>query len=481
MADEYREREDKYDVTPDFARPDLKVDGSIDRVDVATHELEATYYDTAEAFLRQHRITLRKRKGGTDAGWHLKLPDGQSRTEIRVAASASRSVPRELSGLLLGIRRGRPLAANLTISTARTAHSLLDAKSQVLAEVADDTVHAEVTADPQHDSEWREIEVELGPAGDERLLSLLGRRLRDAGAEPSTSASKAARALGDLPTCPSRKRLAGLVDAYMQTQYTAIFEGDLALRREINAVHRTRVAVRRLRSSVRTYGKLFEPEAAERLEAELVWIAGVLGAVRDLDILRERLNGEVAALPPEFVVGPVASRLESTLSSDRAAAYRQLRRAMNGRRYLAVLELLEQWRLEPPFTDAADARKRAASSYVKKAERKMVKRLRRALEPGADDELLHKARKAEKRYRYACELAQSVLGGQTDEAIKRAKNLQKLLGEFQDAVVSAEALRRLGVPAGTAAGENGFTYGLLVAREWEVQRSVRDQVAREYG
>jgi CHAD domain-containing protein len=154
---------------------------------------------------------------------------------------------------------------------------------------------------------------------------------------------------------------------------------------------------------------------------------------------------------------------------------------MNGKRYLAMLEMLESWRVDPPYTDAASAPRRAASSYVRKAERRMLKRLRLALEPGAPDELLHKARKAEKRYRYACELAQDVLGPKSGQAIKKAKSVQKLLGEFQDAVVSADALRRLAVKAGSTQGENGFTYGLLLAQEWEAQRFVREQVVRDYG
>jgi CHAD domain-containing protein len=479
VSDEQQEREDKYDVTSDFTLPDLDVDASIDRVEVATYDLEATYFDTPEGFLRSHRITLRRRTGGKDAGWHLKLPDGSSRTEIRVD-SAARSVPRELNALLLGIRRGRRLSPTVTISTVRIAHQLLDASGVLLAEVADDAVRV-ISADAAGPSGWREIEVELGPAGDESLLAAVGQRLRAAGAEPSASRSKAARALGDpVADVPGRKRLAGLVDDYLQTQYEAIFEGDLALRREVNAVHRTRVAVRRLRSTVRTFGKLFDPAAADRLEKELVWIAGILGAVRDLDVLQDRLSGAVAILPGEFVLGPVASRLESGLSADRAAAYRRLRRVMNGKRYLGLLELLEAWRVEPPFTEAARARKSAASSYVAKAERTMVRRLRRALEPAAPDELLHRARKAEKRYRYACELAQPVLGQQSEQAIKRAKSLQKLLGEFQDAVVSADSLRRLGAKAGSSDGENGFTYGVLLAQEWAVERAVRDEVRREY-
>jgi CHAD domain-containing protein len=154
---------------------------------------------------------------------------------------------------------------------------------------------------------------------------------------------------------------------------------------------------------------------------------------------------------------------------------------MNGKRYLALLELLEAWRVEPPFTKAAGARRAAASTYVAKAERRMRKRLGAALEPDAPDQLLHRARKAEKRYRYACELAQPVLGQQSEQAIKRAKGVQKLLGEFQDAVVSADVLRGLGATAGSSSGENGFTYGVLLAQEWEVMRSVRDEVRREYG
>ena len=321
-----------------------------------------------------------------------------------------------------------------------------------------------------------------GAAGDERLLELLGGRLRDAGAQPSKSRSKYSRALGDLPSdTPAHKGLAGLVDAYLQAQYTAIFEGDLALRREVNAVHTTRVAVRRLRSTVRTFGKVFDSEAAGRLEAELVWIAAVLGEVRDLDVLRDRLTGEVDALPGEYVLGPVASRIESTLTADREAAYRRLRKVMNAKRYLALLELLESWRVDPPFTERARKPKKSASSYVTTAERKMLKKLRRAVQPGAADALLHKARKAEKRYRYAAELAQPVLGARNEDAIKKTKRLQKLLGEFQDAVVAAPVLRRLGAAAGSTDGENGFTYGLLVAQEWEVQRAVREQVVHDYG
>jgi inorganic triphosphatase YgiF len=67
MSEEHSEREDKYDVSSNFVLPDVSVD-SIDRVETARYDLEATYFDTPEGFLQRHRITLRRRKGGKDAG-----------------------------------------------------------------------------------------------------------------------------------------------------------------------------------------------------------------------------------------------------------------------------------------------------------------------------------------------------------------------------------------------------------------------------
>jgi CHAD domain-containing protein len=489
MADEHAEIEDKYDVGPDFTMPDLTVD-PVERIDTASYRLEATYFDTPDGALRRRRITLRRRTGGHDAGWHLKLPADTGRTELAVDSRAP-GVPRELSALLLGIRRGQKLVPTVTISTTRISHQLKGADGRLLAEVADDTVRTtapaptggatQAAASSAPETAWHEVEVELGETGDQRLLSCLGKRLVDAGATPSPSASKSGRALGEAAVRDQRpKRLAGLVDDYLQTQYDAIVDGDLALRREVNAIHRTRVAVRRIRSTVKTFGALFDPDAADRLETELVWFAALLGEVRDLDVQRDRLTARIDALPAELVVGPVSARVESTLAADRAKHSERLRKAMNGKRYLALLDLIEQWRTDAPWSEAAAKPRKKAAAYVEKARKKMNRRLERAAEPGSHDELLHAARKAEKRYRYACELAQAVLGTRTELAIDRAKAMQKLLGEFQDGVVACAILRRLGTTAGSTTGENGFTYGLLFAQEWQARETTRAQVVAEY-
>lgn len=472
MTDEYLEREDKFEVTAGFSLPDVTEAAPDARLTSTTHELEATYYDTAESHLRRHGISLRRRTGGLDDGWHLKLPEGDDRVEIH-SDSKSAGVPREFSSLLTGIRRGRKLAPVAKLSTTRQSHRLYDSSGSLLMEIADDHVNAVTMGEVAMVTEWREIEVELGPAGDSELRSLTGKLLLKAGARPSPSRSKVVTALGPLPVSEPREGLAGVVDDYVQAQATAIVEGDLALRRDQNQIHPTRVAIRRLRSTLRIFDDVFETQPAEALDVELVWLAGLLGSVRDSDVQRERLSSQVEILPGELVLGPVGSDIDSTLADERDKAWKRLRSAMNGKRYAALLGLLEQWRVDPPYTDVGAKKPKAVVKFVDRAEKKLYKRLDKATEAGADDELLHQARKTGKRFRYAAELAEPVMGDKATDKVKRAKKFQDVLGEFQDSVVSVDILRRLGARASTKPGSNGFTYGVLLERELQRAEEAR--------
>jgi len=475
MTTEHLEREDKYEVTDEFAVPDLAGFAPDGRLKTTTLQLEATYYDTAGSHLRRHGISLRRRKGGHDSGWHLKLPAGGDRVELN-SDSKSTGVPREMSTLLLGIRRGVKLAPVAKLSTTRQSHRLTDSTGALLAEVADDSVKAVTMGETATLTSWREIEVELGPEGSSGLRSAIGEHLLRAGAQPSATRSKIATALGPVPATDPPEGLAGLIDDYVQTQAMAICQGDLGLRRGQNAIHPTRVAIRRLRSTLRVFAEVFDAGPAERLEAELVWFAGLLGAVRDLDVQRGRLASQVAALPDELALGPIAADIDSELSGERARAWQRLRSAMNGKRYLGLLALLERWRVDPPFTDAGAKNAKKVAKSVDRAERRLYRRLDQALEPGAEDELLHRARKAGKRFRYAAELATPVMGDEATHKVRRAKKLQELLGEYQDGVVGMATLRRLAVRADTDSGLRGFSYGVLLGMELQRAEQAKSAV-----
>ena len=148
---------------------------------------------------------------------------------------------------------------------------------------------------------------------------------------------------------------------------------------------------------------------------------------------------------------------------------------MNGQRYQQLLQLLEEWRTNPPFTKQARQPAVNLGRYVAAAEKKLNKRLHHA---GDDVEALHQARKAGKRYRYAVELSLPVVGKKATKTIKTAKKLQTLLGEHQDSVVSATFLRSQGAAAGVNPDQNGFTYGLLLAQERARAEHIRKTIRR---
>ena len=271
-----------------------------------------------------------------------------------------------------------------------------------------------------------------------------------------------------------------LVQTYLREQLTVLVDAPALITAGDDVTHPTRVAVRRTRSTLRVLPELFEVPKAGRLDDELRWWAGLLGDVRDLDVQTARLGAALDAVPDELALGPLRRQLAELLDARRSAALEEVRAALDSRRYRTLDTLLHAWRVEPPFTAAADKPAAKVARYVKRADRKTHRRLAQASEAYRDgrphaDELLHRARKAGKRHRYAVELAAPVLGKKADAIVKQRKVFQELLGDHQDSVVAEGLLRELGVRAG-AAGENGFTWGLLHAREQEIARQIVAQL-----
>lgn len=276
-------------------------------------------------------------------------------------------------------------------------------------------------------------------------------------------------------------KLGDLVRAYLADQCAVLIDAEPALRERAEVVHDTRVAARRLRSTLRTYGEVVDIARAGTLSDELVWYAGLLGAVRDLEVLEERMLADLAALPAELVVGPIAHQIQTELSTQRSVAWDAVIAAQDTPRYQALLAELCRWRDDAPLTSERKAPATKAKKYVKRANRALDRRLDRAIEalqtgnPDADL-MFHAARKAGKRARYAVELAAPVLGKKADKIIAARKDLQDLLGEHQDSIVAAEFLRAEGVCIGIRSGHNGFTYGLLYGRELAWRAAIGDRL-----
>lgn len=271
-----------------------------------------------------------------------------------------------------------------------------------------------------------------------------------------------------------------VIGAYLTEQCTVIIDSEAELRAGENVIHTTRVAVRRLRSTIRVFADLFDSEQAARLEEELVWWASLLGGVRDMDILTQRQQALLAELPAELILGPVESTIQEELAVQRKQAMDEMLEALNSERFRKFIGMVRHWRSDTPFTSAAEASADSIDAAIKKAKKKAGKRLatavtaRRAEEPS--DELFHRARKASKRHRYAVELVSPVWGAKADKIVSQRKDLQDLLGNHQDSIVSAAFLRDLGARRGIRSGQNGFSYGFLYARELAARDSLLDDL-----
>ena len=199
MSD-HLEIEQKFDVDEDFKRPDFgalaaAVPGGVSEAAPVTYRLAATYFDTPDERLVANKITLRRRTGGTDAGWHLKLPAGQdSRRELgEPLGDSPGEVPERFAATVAGVTGGRPLAPIAVLDTERTVVTVTGHDGRVLAEIADDVVTARRLPAGQQ-LRWREVEVEV-PSASPELQRAAADLLLAAGARPAGHGSKLARVL----------------------------------------------------------------------------------------------------------------------------------------------------------------------------------------------------------------------------------------------------------------------------------------------
>ncbi len=365
---EHLEREVKLEAGVGFVLPDLGAGEAGERAETRPPlRLQAVYYDTEDLRLLRHGVTLRhrreRRRPGGHAGereWTLKLPapsDGKGlvRKELMWPGGGG-AVPKAAAALVTGYARGARLVVVARLSTERRRTVVEDGAGSALVEVDDDTVS--VMDGRRLAARFREVEVEVVDADGDETLARVVARLQDAGALPGDDRPKVARALGRRATEPPEigdvelgpdATLGQVVAASIGSGYRRLVEHDAGVRldEDHEDVHQARVATRRLRSDLRTFGPLLDPEWTEETRAELGWLAGALGAVRDADVLGERLDERRRALAEND--REAADHLRARLDRERRRAHRALAEAMGGARYVALLDRLVAAALDPPL------------------------------------------------------------------------------------------------------------------------------------
>lgn len=265
---------------------------------------------------------------------------------------------------------------------------------------------------------------------------------------------------------PGRKDPAGTVlVAYLRVQVQELRRSEPRVRRqEPDSVHRMRVATRRIRSALATYQALLLPGSVQVLRDEVTWLAGALAGARDVEVIGSRLLDLVQGAPSGLLPGPVPQRIDEYLAAAREQANAAVQQTLEEQRYQLLLEALEALVTSPPLAAVASAPAgKTAGAMIRREARK----LRMAVEDAQTttgrsrrDSALHEARKKAKRLRYAAEAAAAAGGERVARLAAAAQNVQTILGQHQDSVITQDVLHRLGAEA-MMRGEAGTGYDRL--------------------
>jgi CHAD domain-containing protein len=471
-----REREVKLQAAPGFHLPDLNqvIEGVTAGPDQEGRQ-ETVYFDTADLRLARWGLSLRHRG---HEGWTLKLPPSRegsvlARGELTFEGPP-RTPPQEVADVLRAYVRGAALVPVARLSTWRRRVSLFDGGGRRLAEVVDDEVS--VLNGRRVAARFREVEVELDQGADEILDPLLW-RLRAAGAGLAEPTPKHVRALGpaaleppEVATrpLPPEPTAADVVTNALAASVAAILQHDAGIRLggDPEDVHQARVGTRRLRSNLRTFRPLVVEEWADGLRDEVGWLADELGAVRDREVLLERLKDHAKRLPvaDRRPAEALTRQLESSIVDARGALLQSLR----SQRYIDLLDRLVAAASLPQLTEAASL---AAAQVLPGLARKPWRDLSRAVAALGDepeDAALHACRILAKRARYAAEAVAPAAGPDAGRFAKAVAQLQTVLGEHQDSATAREWLR-----AHAGSGRRAFVAGEMAALELELAERSR--------
>jgi CHAD domain-containing protein len=441
----------------------LESNGAVDLAVLGGSELAArtftsTYYDTPDRRLLRLGITLRRRLENGSNCWQLKLPGEEGRLELEEPGGPG-GPPEPLHALVSAVLRDDALEEVAALKTHRSGR---------LSDGVEVTVDAVEVLEGAHVvARFTEVEAELrdgGPAA----LDAVGRRLREIGLAQSDGTSKLARVVGQATPARPARRASTLehLRAMLGEQHEELLRHDPGARvgDEPEDVHAMRVAVRRLRSVLRSAGAMLDEEWVDGLRAELDWLAGPLGHVRDLDVMTAHLEQEIAQLDGGDAT--LGHALVTSLHRRHGSARAELLRVLESDRYRALLDAVAAAAAAPRVRDLT-ARPVELAQKEFRALRKAIRRL--PADPPAD--ALHKIRIRGKRARYAAELASRSEGKRACAFVEEAKRFQDVLGEHQDAIVATDALRRLST--GTTSVDAARVAGRLIEREHQRRDAAR--------
>ena len=496
MSDTHLEIERTYDLSADAALPDLVGAGRIMQTDTQEpFELDATYWDTQRYDLVAAHVTVRRRTGGHDAGWHIKRAESDTvrHEEHFPLTEDPDTVPVEVLAALFTERRGRGLHPVVRITTTRTVTRLLDEDGDQVGELADDQVVAERLDDdaPAHPTTWREVEVEavegVDPQIAHELFAALDGRFAAVGAGPAAVASKLARGLAGAPAPrlqteekPHKGTAARALTKRLRKLRGTLLRLEAGLRSgaptDLSEVAETALGIAAVLGSYRP--AFADGDEMDRAAAAADALAAVTARAALAEYLVDRLPRASSPAQEALIDSITRERILASTRQRRDDATREVLLSLHEESFLELLDALDDAVERPQPTEWALRDPKRVAQDVSAIEKPRVRDLVRAAvgddpaDEAGDREATQRAWHATLRAR----MAMDVLG---DDAFPHA--LWKRIGTAADVLTervrSLHALEQLRVQAGIAerAGEGTFGYGVLAGDRVRVAEESYDE------
>jgi CHAD domain-containing protein len=455
------EREIKLQAPPGFTFPQFP------GAPIGSRRFTSTYFDTEDFRLAAAGITLRRRVENRRGLWQLKIPRAGARLELEQRGGPL-GAPASFQKLLTAPLRGNPLVPVAKLRTLRTGTVVEDGDRKV-AEAVFDSV--EVLQGRRVANRFSEIEVELVD-GTEEDLQQLGSALKAVGALTGEERPKVFQALNIEVAHPEPERRSdselALIQGMIADQFRSMIRHDPGTRLgdDPEDLHQHRVGIRKLRSLLGSAGML-EPEWADSLRAELEWIGDLMNPVRDLDVMIPYLRSDMQQLQPEEAA--LIEPFLETLEAEREKARVEMLSGLESERYTNLLDTLEAATVSLVVRAVDDDLESGAARRFRKL-RKAVK----GLGSPPEDEDLHGVRRQAKKARYTADLVKPLRGKKVERYLSAIKEVQEVLGDFQDAVVAQG--RITGYLAQAKSTSEGFALGRMA----ELQASKKRRAAAAF-
>ena len=440
------------------------------------------YWDTAGWLVWRAGFACRVRRRGEAAELTLKGPSGgEGHLRQRVELNEPLVVPGGLAGavaepageasrLLRALAGPHPLQPVATLTTHRTTLALSDSEGD-LGEIALDRT---TVGEGWRAHELLRVEVEVAGDALERAQPFVEALQEGAGLRPALSGKLAAalaaagaspgwepRPLGPM-TIDRESSLGDVAYAAMRRNFLRLVEHEPVARlgEDIEGVHQMRVASRRLRAALDTFGEALPPQLTGQ-RRELRWLARALSGLRDLDVQRERLAKAEPPIAPEGVAA-----IDAVLRPRYAAAREVMFAALDSRRYVVMLDAMSDLLHARPVPGTGEEPALAAAPAIVGRWRRPVRQAGAAINPKSPASAYHDLRIDVKKLRYAIEFFAPLYGEPAEVYARRVTDLQALLGDHQDASVTAALYVRLAEEEDKRLGPAGVhAVKVLAARE----------------